>query len=443
MDKHYNHRAAAKALDTWTESMKNTDTSREYMHQAAFIDRSKHPIQALNTLLIVQRHAIKNPGGFRVGNIVEMGFALVAFRQPTRGKEDKQICKVVLRTLTLLDDPTAKNGLLTQLVSEGSPGCVRGSGPRYYNLDIIQVMPDRTRVNSVPHWNIDMPKQQPEYPGLGVQGFRRRKLSRLVNRYPATISGVESFRVLEYTGRIMLGRFQLGVLEEDQALGRKKSSLSASRYSVPSDVLEVTAGTTAIIKWVKLRFHRYCVQVNADREDPFDGLSVSFGLVQAQANERWVALKEAEAGAGAFRTLLECVQAQMSRGAAAEESGAMPGLAGALLERRGTDEQVPEVLSTAMNGGNRIDRGGDTRTRRSWGSGAAHRSGTGPSTHLSATIAVAVPKYQDDGNAGTRYGTSGEASGLIEVVVLRARRLQALIVQRVPKGEKKRNRISL
>ncbi|KAJ7668942.1 hypothetical protein B0H17DRAFT_1209826 [Mycena rosella] len=55
-----------------------------------------------------EKHAIKNPGGFRVGDVVEMGFALVAFREPTRGEEDKQICKVVLRTLTLLDDPTAK-----------------------------------------------------------------------------------------------------------------------------------------------------------------------------------------------------------------------------------------------------------------------------------------------------------------------------------------------
>ncbi|KAJ7690972.1 hypothetical protein B0H17DRAFT_1133997 [Mycena rosella] len=30
--------ATAKALDTWTESMKNTDATREYMHQATFID---------------------------------------------------------------------------------------------------------------------------------------------------------------------------------------------------------------------------------------------------------------------------------------------------------------------------------------------------------------------------------------------------------------------
>ncbi|KAJ7637853.1 hypothetical protein B0H17DRAFT_1277769 [Mycena rosella] len=205
MDKHYNHQAAAKTLDTWTESMKNTDTSREYMHQAAFIDSraeaiftmvgalkaydippvkknsltsarisdaraypelvgydSKHFATAMDKVKDLtytlstsfsmdkvehwipvpdsnvfgpsvnsscryftvgadiptrhlgecishcldndvtylcfkkEKHAIKNPGGFRVGDIVEMGFALVAFREPTRGEEDKQICKMIL-----------------------------------------------------------------------------------------------------------------------------------------------------------------------------------------------------------------------------------------------------------------------------------------------------------------------------------------------------------
>ncbi|KAJ7655433.1 hypothetical protein B0H17DRAFT_1146476 [Mycena rosella] len=38
----------------------------------------------------IEKYTIKDPGGFRVGNTVEMGFALVAFGQPTRG-EEKQI----------------------------------------------------------------------------------------------------------------------------------------------------------------------------------------------------------------------------------------------------------------------------------------------------------------------------------------------------------------
>ncbi|KAJ7699035.1 hypothetical protein B0H17DRAFT_1129569 [Mycena rosella] len=58
-----------------------------------------------------EKYAIKDPVGFRVGNIVEMGFSLVAFRQPIRGEEDKQVCKLVLRTLTLLDDSIAKTSL--------------------------------------------------------------------------------------------------------------------------------------------------------------------------------------------------------------------------------------------------------------------------------------------------------------------------------------------
>ncbi|KAJ7667050.1 hypothetical protein B0H17DRAFT_1143028 [Mycena rosella] len=50
-----------------------------------------------------------NPGSFNVGDIVEIGFASVAFKQPVRGEEDKHICKLVVRTLTLLDDSIAKH----------------------------------------------------------------------------------------------------------------------------------------------------------------------------------------------------------------------------------------------------------------------------------------------------------------------------------------------
>ncbi|KAJ7603714.1 hypothetical protein B0H17DRAFT_1154649 [Mycena rosella] len=54
------------------------------------------------------RYVKKDPAGFRVGDIVEMGFALVAFRQASRNKDDKQICMLVLRTLTFLHDSFAK-----------------------------------------------------------------------------------------------------------------------------------------------------------------------------------------------------------------------------------------------------------------------------------------------------------------------------------------------
>ncbi|KAJ7681336.1 hypothetical protein B0H17DRAFT_1138489 [Mycena rosella] len=45
----------------------------------------------------------KEPGWFQLGDIVEMGFALVAFRQASRNEDDKQICKLLLRTLMLLE----------------------------------------------------------------------------------------------------------------------------------------------------------------------------------------------------------------------------------------------------------------------------------------------------------------------------------------------------
>ncbi|KAJ7699216.1 hypothetical protein B0H17DRAFT_1129293 [Mycena rosella] len=50
----------------------------------------------------------KDPAGFRVGDIIKMGFTIVAFHQASRNKDDKQICKLLLRTWTLLDDLFAK-----------------------------------------------------------------------------------------------------------------------------------------------------------------------------------------------------------------------------------------------------------------------------------------------------------------------------------------------
>ncbi|KAJ7655478.1 hypothetical protein B0H17DRAFT_1146416 [Mycena rosella] len=54
------------------------------------------------------KYATKDPSGFRLGDIVEMGFELVAFRQTKRGEDEKHICKVVLRMLTPLDGSFAK-----------------------------------------------------------------------------------------------------------------------------------------------------------------------------------------------------------------------------------------------------------------------------------------------------------------------------------------------
>ncbi|KAJ7613795.1 hypothetical protein B0H17DRAFT_1153097 [Mycena rosella] len=42
-------------------------------------------------MLTTFRYIKKDPAGFRVGDIVKMGFALVGFRQASRNEDDKQI----------------------------------------------------------------------------------------------------------------------------------------------------------------------------------------------------------------------------------------------------------------------------------------------------------------------------------------------------------------
>ncbi|KAJ7611472.1 hypothetical protein B0H17DRAFT_1153497 [Mycena rosella] len=79
----------------------------------------------LENKLTTFRYVKKNPAGFRVGDIVEMGFTLVTFRQASRNKDDKQICKLVLRTLKLLDDLFAK--VKMQWWNESKEDCVRVS----------------------------------------------------------------------------------------------------------------------------------------------------------------------------------------------------------------------------------------------------------------------------------------------------------------------------
>ncbi|KAJ7626705.1 hypothetical protein B0H17DRAFT_1150953 [Mycena rosella] len=73
----------------------------------------------------------KDPAGFRVGDIVEMGFALVAFCQASRNKDDKQICKLVLRTLTFLDDSFAKAAFKARRTNEANAMSV-GSRPTQF-----------------------------------------------------------------------------------------------------------------------------------------------------------------------------------------------------------------------------------------------------------------------------------------------------------------------
>ncbi|KAJ7697869.1 hypothetical protein B0H17DRAFT_1130148 [Mycena rosella] len=66
--------------------------------------------------------------GFRVGDIVKMGFALVTFRQAFRKEDEKQIGKLALRTLTLLDDSFAKAAFKACATNEAKAPSV-GSRP--------------------------------------------------------------------------------------------------------------------------------------------------------------------------------------------------------------------------------------------------------------------------------------------------------------------------
>ncbi|KAJ7469730.1 hypothetical protein FB451DRAFT_1176969 [Mycena latifolia] len=59
----------------------------------------------------------KDPASFRIGDVVEMGFAITAFRQAIRGEPDKHVCKPVLRTLTLLDATLSKDAFKARVAA--------------------------------------------------------------------------------------------------------------------------------------------------------------------------------------------------------------------------------------------------------------------------------------------------------------------------------------
>ncbi|KAJ7442961.1 hypothetical protein FB451DRAFT_1376795 [Mycena latifolia] len=60
----------------------------------------------------------KDPATFRSGDVVEMGFAIVAFKQAMRGGDpNKHVCKLVLRTLTVLDSSLSKAAFQARMSS--------------------------------------------------------------------------------------------------------------------------------------------------------------------------------------------------------------------------------------------------------------------------------------------------------------------------------------
>lgn len=56
----------------------------------------------------INRLIPKDPAAFRKGDIVELGFSVVAYRTHIKDNASHYICKLVTRSLTLLDDTASK-----------------------------------------------------------------------------------------------------------------------------------------------------------------------------------------------------------------------------------------------------------------------------------------------------------------------------------------------
>ncbi|KAJ7696939.1 hypothetical protein B0H17DRAFT_1130593 [Mycena rosella] len=95
----------------------------------------------------VNQYVKKDPVGFRVGDIVEMGFALIAFRQASRKEDNKQIGKLVLRTLTLLDNSFAKAAFKARSTNEAKAPSV-GSRPMQVVRSLVKKCFDLHRLSS-------------------------------------------------------------------------------------------------------------------------------------------------------------------------------------------------------------------------------------------------------------------------------------------------------
>ncbi|KAJ7488772.1 hypothetical protein B0H11DRAFT_1912918 [Mycena galericulata] len=62
-----------------------------------------------------KKYGRKDPAGFRQGDIVEVGVSIVAFTKQSRDKGDTYVCKLVMRTLTLLSNELTKVRLHLQI----------------------------------------------------------------------------------------------------------------------------------------------------------------------------------------------------------------------------------------------------------------------------------------------------------------------------------------
>ncbi|KAJ7431339.1 hypothetical protein B0H11DRAFT_1941894 [Mycena galericulata] len=67
------------------------------------------------------RPVIKDPAGFRAGDVVELGFAIIAYRVIQKDTPEKYVCRLVMQTLTLLDTSLAKGAYIQQSAQVAAP----------------------------------------------------------------------------------------------------------------------------------------------------------------------------------------------------------------------------------------------------------------------------------------------------------------------------------
>ncbi|KAJ7503916.1 hypothetical protein B0H11DRAFT_1905803 [Mycena galericulata] len=64
---------------------------------------------------------IKDPAGFRASDVVELGFAIFAYRMIQKDAPEKYVCRLVMRTLTLLDTSLAKGAYIQRSAQAAAP----------------------------------------------------------------------------------------------------------------------------------------------------------------------------------------------------------------------------------------------------------------------------------------------------------------------------------
>ncbi|KAJ7504060.1 hypothetical protein B0H11DRAFT_2222157 [Mycena galericulata] len=79
-------------------------------------------------LELKNKEYIRKDPGFRQGDVVEVGVSIVAFKKQSKEKGDTYVCKLVMRTLTLLTNELTKNAYLKRAERELHKRLLKPSG---------------------------------------------------------------------------------------------------------------------------------------------------------------------------------------------------------------------------------------------------------------------------------------------------------------------------